>query len=176
MRCFIFGTGRCGSVAVAQAFYHATNYTVAHEIMCPLACYPDCHIEVNPQLRFRPADIVRHHPDALYVWLKRDPAAVIRSYERLNKGEWLNTWWSFGPTMRPQDRRVAAKIAVENMVAQCVTLYETAPKDLRRVVNIETIGETFPILWADLGCEGDLAAAVASFAVPVNTSTQRGDA
>ena len=176
MRCFVFGTGRCGTAAVAVAFAHATNFTAAHESFCSLAWYPDGHIEVNPQLRVRMGDIIRNHPEALYVWLLRDCDLVAASYDRLDRGNWLDKWWSFAPSVRPTNRREAARIAVDRLLAQCQDAYAACPPDRRLMVDIASPAEWFPALWAALGCEGDLTAALASFGTPVNTSAQRGDA
>lgn len=176
MRCFIYGTGRCGTVAIAKAFEFCDNYTVAHESYTSLLCYPDNHIEVNPQLRVRMGAIISAYPDAEYVWLRRDIVAVASSYERLDRGNWLQTWWNFHPTMMPRNNYHAALIAARWLEHQCQWAFDVTPEERRRKMWIEEIWDDFRQLWDDLQCTGNIDAALASFDTPQNTSAQRGDA
>lgn len=175
MRVFVFGTGRCGTVAVADAFRYATNYSVSHEAFNWLLSYPDNHIAVNPQLRMRMNELVSIYPEAIYVWLKRAQDKVARSYARLDRGRWLDRWWLFHNTVRPTERLWAANRTVVELLYQCERAWDYCPEDRRHIWEIEMIKPAFKALWASLECRGDLEAALASFDTPVNTSEQRGD-
>ncbi|HBH49712.1 MAG TPA: hypothetical protein DDX98_13795 [Bacteroidales bacterium] len=175
MRCFIFGTGRCGTVAIAQAFKNAINYTVANESLCSLLEYPDNHIEVNPQLRLRMDELVQKYPDAIFVWLKRNTKAVEKSYANLDNKMWIEAWWSFNNKIRPTENTAAAVIAVRNIEKMCEDAWKTIKNKKCRSIkmDIDFIKNDFINLWNTLGCEGDLKSAINSLKVPVNTTAER---
>lgn len=176
MRVFVFGTGRCGTVSVRDAFAVATNYESGHETFVAHAYYPENWIEVNPQLRITLPRVLTRHPDALYIWLTRDKERVLESYERLDLGAWLSAFYSLCPSVRPNNRWVAARFAVDQMLRDCQASYRTVPANQRLQVDIDNAAEWFPEVWQRIGAEGDLAAAVRVFDTPRNTSKERGDA
>jgi len=176
MKAFVFGTGRCGSVAVASAFKFASNYSVSHEAYRPSLAFEDWHIAVNPQFRLVMPQLVAKHPRAWYVWLTRDVDKVIQSYMRLDQGRWLDIWWSFNWTIRPTDNHLAASIAVDRLVQDCERAYRCCPEETRTVWDIDAIKQDFATLWKVIGAQGDLDAALASFDTPINTSQQRREA
>jgi len=175
MRLFVFGTGRCGTVSMARALRYADNFTVGHETKCPDLCYPDQHIEVNPQLRVVVHQLVQLYPDAMYCLLTRDMVKVARSYARLRDGDWLHYWWGLNTTVRPADNDDAAMIAVADLVRQCHTAWFRCPENHRMLMDIDHIKEPFKKLWKRIGATGNLAEALVSFDYPLNTSEQRGN-
>ena len=117
----------------------------------------------------------RYGQDAWYVWLQRDVEKVVRSYARLDRGEWLHKWWSITPTIRPTEWLWAAKRAVTELTRQCEWAWAQCPEERRVVWQIENVKPEFEKLWHAIDAHGDLPAALASFDTPVNTSDERGD-
>lgn len=177
MRVFVFGTGRCGTVCFAAACRHATNYTVLNETWTSTYQWAEQSIEVNPQLRPVIPFILREYPDARFVWLKRDYERVVESFERLGQGVWLTTWWAICNTVRPENQRTAAAIAVDQMLRDCEYAFSLVPEAQRMMLELERIKEPnqFPAFWQWIGAEGDLQAALTTFDIPLNTSAERGD-
>ena len=175
MRLFVFGTGRCGSVAIARAFKSATNFTVGNETVSHGLDYPDQHIEVNPQFRVVADVLVRKYPDAWYCLLDRDLVKVARSYARLKQGKWLDRWWEFNHTVRPEDREEAAWIATCHLARQCEWAWHHCQTAKKTRIDIDNVEQRFRRLWFNIGAEGNLAEAMVSFDYPINTSEQRGD-
>ena len=178
MRVFIFGTGRCGTVSIAAALKHATNYTVEHEGYSPDWQYPDHHIEVNPQLRAVVGGWpMEDYRNDMFVWLQRDREKVADSYRRLDGGMWLDYWWEICPTVRPRSDIAAARIAVEWIEKQCFDAFRSRAQTQRVILGIDRIKnkDEFPALWSRIGAIGELAAALRVFDTPMNTSAQRGD-
>jgi len=175
MNVFIFGTGRCGTVSAEAAFSFAGNYTTAHESLCSLHHYPDNHIEVNPQLRMVMPYLLIQHPDALYIWLKRDRQRVIESYERLDRGNWLNHWWVMNNSVKPNRRIKQAEIAVDYMLMQCEKAFNLVPKAQRLEVDIKDYADWFPQVWDRIEAAGNIQQGLNVFKHPRNTSKQRGD-
>lgn len=173
MRVFVFGTGRCGTVAVANAFHYASNYSVSHERFAASLKYPDQHIAVNAQLRARMPELVSLYPDAWYIWLRRDIGKVTKSYRRLANGQWLDRWWAFYSTVRPDDQNVGARIAAANLLSECQRAWDVCPQSQRLAWDIDCIKDNFAWLWKHLDLQGDLESALRSFNVPVNTTKQR---
>lgn len=84
---FVLTTGRSGSKTLAAALSHLPGWTVGHETNAHLhgperLDYPDNHIEVDNRLAWMLGPLPGLYPDARYVWLRRDPEAVVRSYNR----------------------------------------------------------------------------------------------
>ena len=113
------------------------------------------------------------YPDAQFVWLRRDFDAVAASFARLDAGSWMCRFWEFFPSVEPLDPVEAARIAIDEHTAMCHRSYCQLPPGRRREMWIETIKPPFAKLWHDIGAEGDLAAALATFDTPINTSDQR---
>ena len=178
MRVFVTGTGRCGSVCFKSACSHMTNYTVAHESRSGLLCYPDNHIEVNPQLRLFIPAIARRYPDARWVHLVRDREATARSLARLDKGEWIARYASAYGSLMPTDDRVdwARRVydgwvdAIDAMLTACV------PAEQRETLRLESIKQAWPGWWRSIGAQGDYCKSADEWDTPKNTSEQRGDA
>ena len=86
---FVLCTGRCGSVTVATACGHLTNFTAGHEtraarILENRFAYPPNHIESDNRLSWHLGGLGQRFDDkdVLYVHLKRDRDAVARSYAK----------------------------------------------------------------------------------------------
>ncbi|HBH49711.1 MAG TPA: hypothetical protein DDX98_13790 [Bacteroidales bacterium] len=162
MRCFVFGTGRCGFTKLTLALNKAVNYNVTREVFCSLIEYPDCHIEVNPQLRIRMDELVEKYPEAIYVWLFRDTNIVTKNFLKRNNAQWLNTWWDFYKTIRPADSHRSAEIAVRELEKLCNIAWGhiTQKNCLKIKMDIDNVEESFAKLWTMLKCEGDFQCAI----------------
>lgn len=93
MNVFVLNTGRCGSVTLAAACQHLTNYTAGHETRAALLgedrlAFPDQHIEADNRLSWVLGRLDKAYGDqAAYIHLVRDPTAVARSFaKRYNTG------------------------------------------------------------------------------------------
>ena len=191
MRVFVLSTGRCGSTTFARACQSAIgNYTAAHESRSGIADetrldYPDQHIEVDNRLTFFLGGLAARYPSRVfYVHLKRDEAAVARSF--------LARWPKRGPAaLRPSLRRRLANPAgwSTNLIggyasgvilggpnwaseaerfATCQLYVRSTTENIAEfltdkphmTIDIETAGESFGEFCDRIGAECDLATAV----------------
>ena len=87
-RLFVLTIGRSGSTAFAAACSHSTRFTVGHESRSRLLLperlqYPDSHIEVDNRLvHYLELLAEQYSEDAGFVYLTRDPKAIVDSYLR----------------------------------------------------------------------------------------------
>lgn len=83
---FVLSCGRSGTLTLSRACQHIRNYTSAHEsksrkIGPGRLDYPEYHIEVDTRLAWFLGRLdQRYGSDACYVFMKRDPEAVAKSY------------------------------------------------------------------------------------------------
>ncbi len=87
MRCFVVGTGRCGTTSFYQAAKYLEGYTAGHESgenSYKDLGYPDDHVEVDAQLSFFVPALLRQYPDAVWVHLRRERSSCIGSLARQN--------------------------------------------------------------------------------------------
>jgi|APSaa5957512622_1039677.scaffolds.fasta_scaffold35083_2 hypothetical protein len=155
MRVFVTGAGRCGTGTFSGALSaHVTNFTVAHESQCekPPWTYPDNHIEVDPRLLWQLPSLLRTYPDAYWVILDRDRAAMARSLG--SRQEIMDAWHrvAFGTLQSPD---------VEAFVEFVYSALEALLRDHDRVTRLVTPvdRETFEVFWSAIGAEGDLTGA-----------------
>lgn len=86
MRVFCIGTGRCGTTTFYKSCQHITNFTSANEshrhgsLATGWLDYPDNHIEVDPHLVWSLGTLINLYPDALFVHLKRNRTDVVNSW------------------------------------------------------------------------------------------------
>ena len=89
MRVFVLCPQRCGSVTLAEACKHISNYSSGHETRQQLKFeYPDNHIEVDNRLVWFLGRLdYKYKDEPIYVHLRRDPNKVANScLNRFNKG------------------------------------------------------------------------------------------
>jgi len=174
MRVFVLCTGRCGSLSVARAFRHATNYTAAHESGRRnhyTMTYPEDHIEVDNRLAWflgRLSERYGNDPQEIHwVHLKRDPMACAKSFEKRGEGGILNAY-----------RNGIKQGACDCVPHEARDLIRTVNANIREFLKgrphssifIERAHEEFPPIWNTIGAAGDLEAALAEFDTRHNAS------
>lgn len=168
MRAFVLCTGRCGSLTLARALGHASNYTVGHESRAHVTVgrldYPDQHIEADNRLSWFLGGLGRRFPAAVWVHLTRDPEQVAASYaERFHVRAGIMPAFASGVLRRgparPSERLELARLYVDTVAANLEAFLAT--QDPKRVVRmaIEQPHEPFDELWYLLGAEGNRQAA-----------------
>ena len=191
MRVFVLCTGRSGSVTIARALEHTTNFTAGHETLSgsfgdERFAYPDQHIEVDNRLSWFLGDLHRRFPDAFYVHLTRDPEQVASSFAARwdlpvgprplrplaalvpHRNLGLMRAFANGLVMasgRKTDRLVAARFlvdAVTHNIEHFLEGKEWLP------LRLETARDDLPAVWDRIGAEGELDAALAELDVRHN--------
>lgn len=175
MRVFVTGTGRCGTVTCSKAFSHATNYTVGHESHAGRIAdwdYPDQHIEVSAQLVDAIPILRQRYPEAYWIHLLRlDHQSCIRSMARLREACEAYAFLHF--QARPQSEAEYLAVA-EAWHAHCLRqCRQWLPRERSIVLHLEEVKTHWPIVWDDLGCEGDLAASLKEWDVRYNSTAER---
>ena len=160
--------------------------------------YPADHIEVDNRLSWFLGPLAARYPDARYVHLVRDRRQVVDSF--LKRWPWDPPAGRFGlprlvgratgrltggvvatsilPAFAYQvtgrkdpipvsERPVVAGHYVDTVTANIEAFVEGRP---HRRVELESLAEDLPDLWAWMGAEGDLDAAVAELTVRHNAS------
>lgn len=176
MNVFILSTGRCGSMAVARACGHITNYTSAHESRCELMgparlAYPDHHIESDNRLAWYLGRLQAvYGDDAYYVHLKRDRQQVAESYARRDHLSY-GIMQAFRGIMITEKELDPLKLAHEmcETVEANIDLFLRDKSYVMRVA-IEEAEDWFPEFWEWVGAEGDRAAALREFTVQHNAT------
>ena len=179
---FVLCTGRCGSMTLARACDHITNYTSAHEgrthaLGADRLAYPARHIEIDNRLSWFLGRLDRTFGDnAAYVHLIRDPDDVARSYAgRSNQG-----------ILRAYRTAIVSRAARRNPKARVIdfsrdyvdTVTENLTTFLRdkthvMVIRLETLGPDFDRFIDWIGATGDLDAAQAELLVRHNASERK---
>lgn len=172
MNVFVLSTGRCGSTTFERACRHITNYTAGHEtraaILGPARLdYPPDHIESDNRLAWFLGRLdQRYGDDAFYVHLTRDPAAVARSYARRRQAGMILPAYAqgiyLGLTEALDDIALAAaQDYVATVTANIEVFLRNKPQ--RMAFALANAQQDFARLWARIGAEGDLDAALAEF-------------
>lgn len=181
MRVFVLSPGRSGSVTFAEACKHMTNFTTAHEsraadIGARRFEYADQHIEVDNRLTWMLGGLAAHEkPGDRYVWLRRDLKDVAASFLR----RWTGTRrtgiiqaFAHAIIMQPDEwpeetRTDVARFYVESVEANIAEFV----KDRNHVTTWLGSQDDFAEFWQWIGAEGDLTAALSTWATPHNLST-----
>lgn len=165
---FVLCTGRCGSVAFAQACSHFTNYSSAHESRSKIfgpdhLNYPEFHIEVDNRLSWFLGRLEREFgDDAFYVHLTRDPQKVAKSFDaRWDNERSLMRAFNFGLRMLGTRTDHVA----DDLVATINENIEAflANKTHKMRVEIENSKPDFQEFAELIGAVGALEAALAEF-------------
>lgn len=177
MRAFILGAGRCGTLTIAEAFRHATNYTVGHESRWYLDpnqrwAYPDQHIEVDNRLAWMVGTLHKRYPDATYAHLVRDAEANADSLARVL---WPRPGRnSRGKLMSGIQGILGRSARGDHEALDYARNHVELTNDNARLllathggitIRIESPHAAFRALWGQLRCEGDLDAALAELDV-----------
>lgn len=175
-RVFVLCSGRCGSVTLSKALACADNFTVGHESNMAVAGperlhYPTQHIEIDNRLTFMLGRLhARYGDEPLYVHLMREPAACAASYaKRFHPGLLLFAWARGIHVGMPDELDLAmlARDLVDNMNQNIALFLADRPHVAR--VRVEHFGADVAALWAQMGAEGNLQAALASLSTHHNT-------
>jgi hypothetical protein len=185
---FVLCTGRCGSMTMAEACKHATNYTAAHE--SPLLryglVYPDNHIEVNNRLTWFMGLLDKLYPAARYVHLTRDPDAVAISHAKHCARQpariieaWRNSLRMGWLKKQGHSERGILTDCREYVeaVTTLIDVFLRAPMQNgkpREFINIDiNTPADFARFWDWADCEGDFKAAMTAFITPHNVGKDR---
>jgi hypothetical protein len=171
---FILNTGRCGSTSIIEACRHIRNYTADHESRSGLLgverfAFPENHIEADNRLSWLLGRLDRAYGDnAIYVHLQRAPEKVAESHVyRFSHG--IMRAYSRG-ILRGLDREADAyQVALDycDTVTENIRLFL---KDKRHTMDfqLEHAERDFRRMWAFIGAEGDVEAAVQTMLQPHN--------
>ena len=176
---FVLCTGRCGSTTFAAACKQATNFTAAHEsrtyrLGAERFAYPPNHIEVDNRLAWFTGKLdARFGAAPFYVHLSRDRAQTAASFAtRLNHGLMKTYRSGILPNLllrEPQTPALAiAEDLVDTITANITLLLRDKPRVMQ--ISLETITTDFPKFWNWIGAQGNLDAALATFATRHNAT------
>lgn len=179
---FVLCTGRCGSMTLAHACGHLSNWTAGHETRThrlgdARLAYPLRHIEVDNRLSWILGRLDRLWGDeAAYVHLTRDPEAVARSFAaRANQG----IIRAYRTDILSRSRTLSTQVPVisfcRDYVATVTDNITAFLKDKTHVLpmRLETMGPDFDRFLDWSGAMGDLDAARAEIAVRHNATLSR---
>jgi hypothetical protein len=170
---FVLSTGRCGSTTIARAFAHATNLTAAHESPSssyyPLD-YPDDHLESDNRLSWMLGELGERFPEARYIHLIRAKEEVAASFAARPDYPGASIRGFGAGILGRGDHFMAERYECADRMWDVVNanIREFLREREHRTVWLFELSERLPELWAWLGCEGDLAAAVAESRVRHN--------
>lgn len=177
MNIFILSTGRCGSMTLARACHHISNYTAAHEsrigrVGPERLRYPANHIESDNRLAWFLGRLDHEFPrDVFYVHLQRERLAVARSYARRLDPGLIMAAWAHGvhlglpDDIGPQALDLALDY-VDTVTANIAGFLAEKPNSM--ALQLERAKQEFPAFWRRIGAQGDLAAALAEFDIAHN--------
>ena len=176
MNVFILSTGRCGSMALARACDHITNFTSGHETRRELVGparldYPDQHIESDNRLAWYAGRMEeKFGDDAFYLHLKRDRQRVVESYARRDE---RGLMLAFRELLMQEHTEPVAALDLSREACETVdTNIEFYLRDKSKVMTADIADGAvwFPEFWERIGAEGDLEAALREFEVRHNAS------
>jgi hypothetical protein len=178
MNVFVLSPGRCGSVTMAYACRHATNFRAGHETNCRLLGgqrfgYPPNFIEIDNRLSWMLGRLERAYGDtAWYVQLTRDPEAIAQSYnKRWHIATGIIPAYRTGILMNPQAKPIDI---CRDYVETVTTNIAEYLKDKTHVLPmaLETMEADFARFWDWIGATGDKNAALAEFKVIRNANVE----
>ncbi len=179
---FVLCTGRCGSMTLARACAHLTNYTSAHEGRTHALgdnrfAYPPQHIEIDNRLSWFLGRLDRTFGDnAAYVHLIRDPEQVARSYaRRANQGilrAYRTTIVSRAARRNPQAKIIDFSRDYVDTVTENIAAF-LRDKTHVMVIQLETLAPDFDRFIDWIGATGDLDAARHELTILHNASGRK---
>ena len=176
---FVLCTGRCGSTTFAAACQQANNFTATHEshtyrLGADRFAYPPNPIEVDNRLAWFTGKLDAHFgATPFYVHLTRNRAQTAASFAtRITHGlmkAYRNDILLDLPKYEPHPPALAIAEDLVDTITENITLFL---RDKPRVmqISLETIRTDFPKFWAWIGAQGDLDAALATFATRHNAT------
>lgn len=180
MRVFVLGTGRCGTTTFARACEHLSNFSAGHETRARCIGddrfgYPDQHIEVDNRLTWFLGELGRRFPQARYVHLRRHREEVVDSF--LHRWRTRSIIRAFGHQLVlhradwPEERRRdVCRFYVDTVTANVAEFLASRPS---MTIWLHEAAAQFPSFVDWIGGEGDVAAAVAEWAVRYNATVPR---
>ena len=179
---FVLNTGRCGSMTLARACGHLSNWTAAHESRTHLTgperlAYPPRHIEIDNRLSWFLGRLDATWGDrAAYVHLTRDAEAVAQSFAARARQGIVK---AYRTDILARSRRRATG---RPLIDECRDYVDTVTQNIRHFLKdkshvlpmrLETLATDFDAFLDWTGAEGDLAAARAEIAVVHNATETR---
>lgn len=171
---FILCTGRSGSVSVAKACQHITNFTSGHETKAKLLgedrfAFPNNHIEVDNRLIWDLGRLEKHYGDnAYFIYLKRESKKISKSFiKRTYYPNSIFKAYCDGVKKTPTEKTNAKELKelsedfVDNMTHSIEAFIKRQPRKL--TIDIDHISTDFKRLWDFIGAEGDYQAAINTF-------------
>jgi len=171
MRIFILGSGRNGSMTIARACRHITNYTSGHETLTKKYGesrfnYPDHHIESDNRLSWFLGRLdLLFGGDAIYIHMKRNRGQVAKSHmSRFYKNGSIMEAFCEGLHLTP-----TATLNRETRLEACHNYIDTVDENIdmflknkshKLIINLENIEDDFVKFWNLIGAEGDLQKAL----------------
>lgn len=179
MNVFVLTTGRSGSLTLSKALSHITNYTCAHESRS--GCfdgrldYPDRHIEVDNRLAFFLGPLLDRYRDAFFVHLTRDRDAVVESFTRRFGGSGIMNAYAHGIIQHKgivdeKEKRLVAELYVDSANSNITSALVRSGVNWMPMEIDRQPSAYLADLWAEIGAEGDFAAACAELSLHHNAS------
>ncbi|MCX2840253.1 glycosyltransferase [Microbulbifer thermotolerans] len=177
MNVFVLCAGRCGSVTFFKACQKIANFTCGHESTSGLHAdkrfnFPDYHIEVDNRLAWMLGYLESEYGDsAIYVHLSRNPMSIARSY---------NQRWHTDLSIIKAYTHGILKRDSEGL-DDCIDYVGTVEKNIKHFlkdkskvvkINAENFEQDFTKFWEYIGAKGDFEAAIKTFQVHHNYSTE----
>ncbi len=178
---FVLCAGRTASTTFARACEHLSNFSAGHETQSRTIgeqrlSYPSNHIEADNRLAWFLGRMEQRYGDAAYVYLRRDPEAVARSY--------LQRWdltvsivRAFGQAvLMRRDNSSSQRMQVCRDYVR--TVDENICNFLQRrehvmYMDLENIQEDFPKFLQWIGAQGDTQEAIAEWSRRHNENKRR---
>jgi len=183
-RLFVLTIGRSGSTAFAAACGHSTRFTVGHESNADLflperICYPPMHIEIDNRL-VHYVELLKdqYGDDAAYVYLSREPEAIVDSYVRrwhlsisAVRAHGISTLMRAGSVERG-DRQHIARDYVRLMDARI--RWHVARSSHGYLLRSDELRSELPRFWTHFGLGDGLEGATCALGNRYNLNTHTG--
>ena len=185
MRVFVLCTGRTGSVSLAEACKHMTNFTSGHESKARCLGeerlrFPDQHIEIDNRLTWFLGQLHETYgQEPYYVHLLRDRDKTAHSYNK----RWqayhsiVRAFASSILKLRPRKLSEAERLQVSydycDAANSNIRLF-LRDKPRQMEIDLDAIEQGFTQLWQEIGAEGNLQEALQALNTPRNTSKRTG--
>lgn len=171
MRCFVVGTGRCGTSTFYNLALTLNGYTVGHETKAGRALIPeysDNHIEVDHELSYLIPLLKDRYPDARFVHLVREREACVESLVRETWDRMEAFSFAWFQSRHPWDVVAAARIYYD---ATNRLIEEMAPA---MTIPLAELREAWPGFCALIGAEWDWPEAERVLSRRYNAAGHRG--
>jgi hypothetical protein len=190
MNVFVLCTGRNGSTSFIKACEYIENYTAKHQSRCfemadERINFEDNHIESDNRLSWFLGKLDHKYGDtAYYVHLKRNPEASAKSFVK-KFGTGMTAAFYPGLITRninfEDDMR---QVKEETQHELCLDMIDTInlnielflkDKSKKITIDLENVKDGFETFWNEIGADGDLSGALASWDIRHNANDTYND-